>query len=505
MTRKASLCFWTALISIFVSMLAYRFSVYLNHDVAWLLMGAEKMAGGAVFGRDVIDVNPPLPWWIDQPAIWMHKLGLRLSGAFTTLVAGLAGLSLYLSAKLLSETELNKAQRGAVIVGIAFVVLLCSGYNFGQREHLMTVLVVPFIILTALRAKGWTGSTGLVICVAVLAGFGLFQKPFFLTVPIALELWLQLRRFNLMRLFRLEMLVLLFGGLAYVACVLIFARPYIFELLPQILSNYTAYNYPLSKALIYGLPRCIGIIFIVSVIMVLSKRLDREIPVLAKSFFIAAIGAYLSAVWQSKGWAYHVMPGNMLLALSGMIVLLSWLGTEIKRQWPIVLLAVLAVIINVPTRDHIVDHITDAKGVRTVAGLTDLMTGLGQDKTVFAFNTSPRNVMPAVINADAQWSGKACCLHFVPSAVRFGSAENKRVAKVQVDEIFASLLARPPQLLIVDDSEKKLGFDGQEFDYFDYLGSQYPVKLESLFSQYREIEAVEDYRVFRLKDAQNDR
>lgn len=503
MTRKTSFWFWAALISIFGSMLTYRFSVYLNHDVAWLLIGAERMAGGAVFGRDVIDVNPPLPWWIDQPAIWIHKLGLSLSEAFTILTALLTGLSLYLSAKLLRETQLNAGQRNIALAGIAFVLLLCSGYSFGQREHLMTILTVPFIILTALRAKGWTGSRSLVICVAVLAGFGLFQKPFFLTIPLALELWLQIRRFKIARLFRLEMLVLLCGGLAYVACVWIFARPYISELVPQILSNYTAYNYPLSKALIYGLPRCIGIIFIVSIILVLAGRFNRNIPVLAKSFLVAAIGAYLSAVWQSKGWAYHIMPGNMLLALSGMVVLLSWFGTEIKRLWPVVLLATLAVAINVPTRDHIVDHVKDAKGVRTVSGLSDLMMGLGQDKTVFAFITSPRNIMPAIAQADAQWSGKACCLHFVPSAVRFGSPENKRVAKAQVDGIFVSLLQRPPQLLIVDDSEKKLGFDGQKFDYFVYLGSQYPTEMQALFSQYKEVGTVEDYRIFKLNAAQN--
>ena len=48
----------------------------LSHDVAWFLFGSERMVDGASLYRDVIDVNPPLVFYLGVPAAWLqHALG----------------------------------------------------------------------------------------------------------------------------------------------------------------------------------------------------------------------------------------------------------------------------------------------------------------------------------------------------------------------------------------------------------------------------------------------
>src|SRR3954470_22199696 len=41
--------------------------LYPNHDVAWVLGGAREMLHGAKYGRDIIEPNPPLAWYLSMP------------------------------------------------------------------------------------------------------------------------------------------------------------------------------------------------------------------------------------------------------------------------------------------------------------------------------------------------------------------------------------------------------------------------------------------------------
>ena len=47
--------------------LAIQLSTYPNHDVAWVLWGAREMMHGAIYGRDIIEPNPPLAWYLSMP------------------------------------------------------------------------------------------------------------------------------------------------------------------------------------------------------------------------------------------------------------------------------------------------------------------------------------------------------------------------------------------------------------------------------------------------------
>jgi hypothetical protein len=63
---------------------AWHGTLPLNHDVAWIWEGANRLLHGAHFGRDVDDVNPPLAWWLTAiPVLLQYGTGLSASISFS--------------------------------------------------------------------------------------------------------------------------------------------------------------------------------------------------------------------------------------------------------------------------------------------------------------------------------------------------------------------------------------------------------------------------------------
>ncbi len=58
-------------------------TVYLNHDVGWVLRTASWMLQGKEFGRDIVDPSPPLIWYLSlPPALAASFTGLSEPTAF---------------------------------------------------------------------------------------------------------------------------------------------------------------------------------------------------------------------------------------------------------------------------------------------------------------------------------------------------------------------------------------------------------------------------------------
>ncbi|MEP7218497.1 MAG: hypothetical protein ABI876_06250, partial [Bacteroidota bacterium] len=46
------------------------FRSVLNHDVAWIIHGAGRWLEGAGLYRDIVEINPPLIFYLTAPAVW---------------------------------------------------------------------------------------------------------------------------------------------------------------------------------------------------------------------------------------------------------------------------------------------------------------------------------------------------------------------------------------------------------------------------------------------------
>jgi hypothetical protein len=71
-----------------------------NNDVAWQLWIGRQLAGGAVLYRDIVEINPPLWFWLAVPIVQAANL-LGISG--TAAVVGFLGVAAALSVALLQR------------------------------------------------------------------------------------------------------------------------------------------------------------------------------------------------------------------------------------------------------------------------------------------------------------------------------------------------------------------------------------------------------------------
>ena len=117
-----------------------------NHDIAWTLYAGGVLLDGGVFGRDLIDTNPPLIYWITalvvalSRALGVHPLQLWAAGTGLAIAVGAFWLRRHLQ-RVLPDSGLPEA----LALGTAVLLLSGSGFDVGQRDHLVNALLIPYL------------------------------------------------------------------------------------------------------------------------------------------------------------------------------------------------------------------------------------------------------------------------------------------------------------------------------------------------------------------------
>jgi hypothetical protein len=124
----------------------------INHDEAYLMALAGRLLDGGQFGKDIMDMNPPHVWWISAMPVWLaRQIGLRLDVAASVFTVAMAVLSIAAVARLTATAGLGRIPRSLFLVLAALLVLFIPGYDFGQREHWMVLLTLPYIVARGCR------------------------------------------------------------------------------------------------------------------------------------------------------------------------------------------------------------------------------------------------------------------------------------------------------------------------------------------------------------------
>ncbi|MBW8269931.1 hypothetical protein [Caldovatus aquaticus] len=299
----------------------------LNHDVAAVLDFAERWLAGERLYRDLIDVNPPLIFVLNLVpaalAAWTPLDGVQ---ALLLSALGLCALCWRLTLALLRGAA-GAARPGPVEAAVleAMVPLLCvvAGYDFGQREHLMAVVALPYCALAARRIEGHSPPPArLAAGVAVLAALGFALKPHFLAVPALVEAVVLLRRGPARALRDPVPWLMAAVWLAYLAAIPLLFPDYFGHVVPLVWAYYLDLaqfgTWEVLFSPILG-PAALALA------LVLPLALRRGAGPLAQALAAAACGALASAVVQHKGWTYHAVPVTMLTAGAAAAALARWL------------------------------------------------------------------------------------------------------------------------------------------------------------------------------------
>lgn len=118
-----------------------------NHDVTWLWLATDRLLSGGTLGGNVWEPNPPLIFWIMTPAVVSAKLlGADHHLAYTIWITGLATVAAFVAAEIARPIFPDSRRSRLFACALLSCLAFLPGENFGQREHILIILITPYLI-----------------------------------------------------------------------------------------------------------------------------------------------------------------------------------------------------------------------------------------------------------------------------------------------------------------------------------------------------------------------
>jgi hypothetical protein len=166
-----------------------EFATFARPDMAFLLYTAGRVLDGARLYVDVVEINPPLIVALNLPAVLLARaLGVSDIAVLRLLLSmALLGSLAFSAWALRLALGVDRTGLRPLVLLLAFALFLAPGNDFGQREHLLVALALPYVLLAVARADGRPAAALPAFAAGLLAGIGLALKPHFLLVWVAIE------------------------------------------------------------------------------------------------------------------------------------------------------------------------------------------------------------------------------------------------------------------------------------------------------------------------------
>lgn len=437
----------------------------LGHDQSWYLISVHKMLAGARPYVDLIELNPPLNFYLVMPAVFMaERLGVPPEHAFVAYVIALAcGSTLWARHLLRNARSLSRGQvDGAAILGFLSATALAV-FDFGQRDILLVIFTFPYLALSLSRIESAPVGRGHAVAVGLWAALGICLKHFFLVFLLATEIALYLRRRKISGVLRPEVIAVGAAGILYAVAVVALFPVYLETIVPMARATYFAYgiHFPMSlfcvEVLIF--PLVFGSYWFLRRHNALGAWLDM--------LAAWAAAAFVSYVIQNRGFTYHAEPLRIYLVL----LALSLIGRKFHARVPLARFCLLAGLGLVAVRVEVLGLYDDDWANRA----RQVIARYGAPDGLYTFTAHVFIGFPLANRVYGPWVSRFNGLWPVPGAERILAAPErfspeqvaaaKKADRYVRDAVIEDFERKMPSIVIVDARENKSYFDGLKFDY----------------------------------------
>ena len=499
----------------------------LNHDVSAVLQFSQRWLGGEHMYSDLIDVNPPLIYVLNLlPAALAAVTPLDAITALQLCILAYGAFCWWLSLRVRDRAAEGGVQRALLDV-LPLMFVLGAGYDFGQREHLMSIGALPYLLHAAQRARlgRARGQPRHAIAIGVVAGFAFALKPHFLGIPALVELALLLTS-GLAALRDRTPWVMAAVWVVYIASLPLVFHDYLYSVLPLVWDFYldeggltplevlltprlaTALCVMVPAVLLALAPAAGESLFSRSLFRRATRRYALSLP---RLFVLAGLGALASAMVQHKGYSYHIVPVELFALAVSSVLIARWLD-NLRVAWPDstpqriagLLLACFTLYsfsngeapwkqLDFPQSD-----------VATLTANLEKFGGQGERVLVLSPGIWP--IFPALNYAHAQltlrtmntWLLQGAYAECLPDGRRYREIWEMGRPEFFVFRTVAEDFARNPPALVLQDMDPGISWCGSQFDYIAYF-SRHPLFRE-VFSHYKLVAEWDRYRLFARKD-----
>jgi hypothetical protein len=465
----------------------------LNHDDTWLLYAANRVLAGDTLYVDVVETNPPLIVWLNfLPVLLARAVGIWDAIALRLIVLGLIATSLFLTQWTLCRALPDRiASRRLLLVLSLFILLPLTGYVYGEREHLLLALVLPYLVMASGLAMDRPMEGVVPWLVGIMAGLGILLKPHFVPLWIAIEVYIVCVRGDWRVWLRPEALIVVALGLIYPIAIVVITPQYL-TMVKWAGSLYLV-SRQVSPAFLISEPE--ALFSMMAWLGFLLVRPRGDLRRCCELMLVANICVLSAVLIQYKGYRYHYYPP----IASAMLLLGLACGG---------LLAILA-------GQAVADRVNETRMWREYLDSPDSQLGRmvrlakehAKGGSIYTFSPALVNGFPLVTYSRVGWASRHPCLWFLPalyaedfdkSAIVYHPIEAmSNTERSLFESVVDDLLKHQPLLLFVDAAEPKWVFNRKDFDFLDYY-SQDP-RFAAFLRQYELISRVNSFQVYRRK------
>lgn len=316
-------------------LLVWQFHTVRGHDQASYLLEAQRLLSGAeLYGNRISETNPPVIIWFSAIPVliarWLHSdPQIVLRGVVVAMMFVSVGWSVAVLKR--SRSPVAKYPFALWLLGAAILLseILIGTYDEGQREHLLIILLLPYVLAVATGAIGWLRVPERCL-LGIAAGLAIWFKPHDVLVVVALELFCAIRLRSLRRFVAPEFLALV-ATCVSVLLLVIFAAPLYGKVtLPLLFDTYWALGTDSAGRLALTHKVFMPVVFLAAIILVLFRRSLRD-SATPGALLACAFAASVAYDLQHVTWPYHSYPQRALL-LVAIAYLLIDLGAPVLQK-----------------------------------------------------------------------------------------------------------------------------------------------------------------------------
>ncbi len=329
----------TEIIHFFVISIGFVFFAYFlqstivaSADVSYLIHASLQLFHGGRYGLDIFETNPPMILYLYFPVhLLMNLFSLDVVFALSIYVSCLSLFSffgcLWLQNKVTPGDRFYRYSMGFILLWTLFPLPLIA---YGQREHLMMILTLPYMFLMILVLQNKHLKPWVRFLIGMFAGLGFSIKPFFVIPFVFIEIYGCIKKRSFKALFRIESLTIVSIILLYVTSIVIWQPEYFTIILPYVFKYYFPF-YTRSFEIIFLQPEVIfcAATLVTYCVFYPSDRYQTVGVILWLMF----LGMMIAFLIPKQMWRYHFYPAVALSYLLNMHCLVQLcIGKNIPRK-----------------------------------------------------------------------------------------------------------------------------------------------------------------------------
>ncbi|AZL59488.1 GtrA family protein [Tabrizicola piscis] len=463
--------------AIALAVLAVFWGRLVNHDIAWFLFATRDWLAGAQLYVDIIEVNPPLAFYLTVPGLRLADLlGITDQQGHYVATSLLLAIGLVWSGRiLLAAHDMATPRRLAFLFGTALAVLLPSLNGFGQRDQILVISFLPWALIEAAPRPTRRGQT---LAAALFAAIGMCLKPHFVVLPLAVTILNCIETRSFRPVLAPANMVFLATGVAYVGYVWAVHPAYLLQIAPTATWVYGAYGKPVLEV-VSGLGPSMGVFALLVAVAYRSGAMSREV----RLFVALASGGLVTYFLQSTGFSYHKVPFLTFTAVAAFFLLL-----QRDRSRGVAALAGLAA--------AAVAVLGLQQGFyrnNAIPEITEVTDELGPIKQLMTISSHVYTGPPVAFAIGANWVSRYPANWLVPGAIN-RLDKTDCVSEAPICDRLREIAARnrtgnilditrlQPDLIIVDRNSGY--FDSPPFDWIAFMAED--PAWDAVFAQYHQ-------------------